>query len=50
MKSRSSRREFLKTTTAAMVLVPRKSAGATAPQVALLPKRRLEKREKWSRS
>jgi uncharacterized protein len=44
MKSRWSRREFLKTTTAAMVLgAAEKALGATAPQVALLPKRRLGK-------
>jgi aryl-alcohol dehydrogenase-like predicted oxidoreductase len=44
MKSRWSRREFLKTTTAAMVLgAVEKALGATAPQVALLPKRRLGK-------
>ena len=44
MKSRWSRREFLKTTTAAMVLgAAEKALGATAPQLALLPKRRLGK-------
>jgi uncharacterized protein len=44
MKSRWSRREFLKTTTAAMVLgAAEKALGATAPQVELLPKRRLGK-------
>jgi aryl-alcohol dehydrogenase-like predicted oxidoreductase len=44
MKSRWSRREFLKTTTAAMVLgAAEKALGAPAPQVALLPKRRLGK-------
>ena len=44
MKSRWSRREFLKTTTAAMVLGAAENAlAATAPQVALLPKRRLGK-------
>jgi hypothetical protein len=44
MKSRWSRREFLKTTTAAMVLgAAEKALGATARQVALLPKRRLGK-------
>ena len=44
MKSRWSRREFLKTTTAAMVLgAVEKALGATAPQVALLSKRRLGK-------
>jgi aryl-alcohol dehydrogenase-like predicted oxidoreductase len=44
MKSRWSRREFLKTTTAAMVLgAAEKALGATAPQLPLLPKRRLGK-------
>ena len=44
MKSRWSRREFLKTTTAAMVLGAAENAlGATSPQVGLLPKRRLGK-------
>jgi uncharacterized protein len=44
MKSRWSRREFLKTTTAAMVLgAAERALGAPAPQVALLPKRRLGK-------
>jgi uncharacterized protein len=44
MTSRWSRREFLKTTTAAMVLgAAEKALGATAPQVALLPKRPLGK-------
>jgi uncharacterized protein len=44
MKSRWSRREFLKTTTAAMVLgAAEKALGAGAPQVALLLKRRLGK-------
>jgi aryl-alcohol dehydrogenase-like predicted oxidoreductase len=44
MKSRWSRRKFLKTTTAAMVLgAAEKALGAPAPQVALLPKRRLGK-------
>ena len=44
MKSRWSRREFLKTTTAAMVLGAAENAlAATAPQLALLPKRRLGK-------
>ena len=44
MKSRWSRREFLKTTTAAMVLsAAEKALGATAPPPPLLPKRRLGK-------
>src|SRR5262245_16194783 len=44
MKSRWSRREFLKTTTAAMVLgAAEKALSATTPQVALLPRRRLGK-------
>ena len=44
MKSRWSRRDFLKTTTAAMVLgAAEKALAATAPQLALLPKRRLGK-------
>ena len=44
MKSRWSRREFLKTTTAAMVLSAAESAlGATGPRLASLPKRRLGK-------
>jgi uncharacterized protein len=44
MKSNWSRREFLKTTTAAMVLgTAEKALGATASQLPLLPKRRLGK-------
>jgi aryl-alcohol dehydrogenase-like predicted oxidoreductase len=44
MKSRWSRREFLKTTTAAVVLgAAEKALGATALQLPLLPKRRLGK-------
>jgi uncharacterized protein len=44
MKSRWSRREFLKTTTAAMVLgAAEKALSATAPKLPLLPKRRLGK-------
>jgi aryl-alcohol dehydrogenase-like predicted oxidoreductase len=44
MKSRWSRREFLKTTTAAMMLgAAEKALGAAAPQLPLLPKRRLGK-------
>jgi uncharacterized protein len=44
MKSRWSRREFLKTTTVAMALGAAESTlGATAPQLASLPKRRLGK-------
>jgi aryl-alcohol dehydrogenase-like predicted oxidoreductase len=44
MKSNWSRRDFLKTTTAAMVLgAAKKALGATAPQLPLLPKRRLGK-------
>ena len=44
MKSRWSRREFLKTTTAAMVLgAAEKALGATTPQPPLLPKRPLGK-------
>jgi aryl-alcohol dehydrogenase-like predicted oxidoreductase len=44
MKSRWSRREFLKSTTAVMVLgAAEKALGATAPQLPFLPKRRLGK-------
>jgi uncharacterized protein len=44
MKLRWSRREFLKTTTATVVLgATEKALGATAPQLTLLPKRRLGK-------
>jgi len=44
MKFRWSRREFLRTTTAAMLLgAAEKTLGATTPKVALLPKRRLGK-------
>jgi len=44
MKSNWSRREFLKTTSAAMVLgAAEKALGGTAPQLPLLPKRRLGK-------
>ena len=44
MKLRWSRREFLKTTTATVVLgAAEKALGATAPQLTLLPKRRLGK-------
>ena len=44
MKSRWSRREFLKTTTAAVVFgAAEKALGATPPQVPLLPKRLLGK-------
>jgi aryl-alcohol dehydrogenase-like predicted oxidoreductase len=44
MKSNWSRREFLKTTSAAMVLgATEKALGATASELALLPKRRLGK-------
>src|SRR5262245_9107666 len=44
MKFRWSRREFLRTTTAAMLLgAAERTLGATTPKVALLPKRRLGK-------